>query len=141
MKKMKYFITIILLFTGLASCEYEDYQTICDQQVIISKVMYYTAPSEHLAIMNAEITGDCLTIRFASSGCDGTRWVLKLIDSGDLLYSDLPQRNLRLSLYNPEFCDAYIMKEISFDVKKLRAGGNEVLLNLTNSNTQISYKY
>lgn len=141
MKRMKLLLGLIAIIIGFTSCDYDELPSVCDQQVIISNKLYKSAPSDHLAVSNAELIDGCLKIQFASSGCDGSSWEVKLIDSGYLLYSDPPQRNLRLSLNNNELCDAYIGKEITFDVKKLQVSGNEVLLNITNSNTQISYKY
>lgn len=141
MKQLKLSAWFILLIAALTSCEDVDYPTICDQQVIISKITYHTIQSDHFYLLSADMNGDCLTIQFAASGCDGSRWRVKLIDSGVLLYSDPPQRNLRFILENIEMCDALIVKEISFDVKKLRVSGNEVLLNLSNSDIQITYKY
>jgi hypothetical protein len=144
MKRMKLLLGLILIFMGFATCEpvdHEDLTSTCDQRVIISKILYKTAPSDLLHILSTELIDGCLKIQFATGGCDGSTWQVKLIDSGELLYSDPPQRNLRLSLDNNELCDAYIGKEITFDVKKLQVSGNEVLLNITNSNTHISYKY
>jgi len=144
MIRMKLLLGLILIFIGIASCDpckHEEFPSTCDQQVIISNRLYKTAPSDQLNILSTQLIDGCLKIQFASGGCDGSTWQVKLIDSGDILYSDPPQRNLRLSLDNNELCDAYIGKEITFDVKKLQVSGNEVLLNITNSNTQISYKY
>ena len=68
-------------------------------------------------------------------------WELKLIDSEDILESNPPQRNLRLSLKNEESCLAYITKELTFDISNLQVNGNKVQLNLTNSDKNILYKY
>jgi len=139
----------IIVITGLiwllqASCG-RDAETeppgICDQKVIINKGQYKNGPSDQLTIQSAEITGDCLTIRFGASGCDGKTWEVKLIDSGEVLYSDPPQRNIRLSLRNKEMCEAYLTREISFDISDLQVNGNKLLLNLSNSETQIAYSY
>lgn len=141
MKRLNLVLGLITVFINFASCDHDELPSPCDQQVIISNNLYKAAPSDHLTILSAELLNDCLKIHFASGGCDGSNWVVKLIDSGDLLYSDPPQRNLRLSLDNNEECDAYIGKEITFNIKDLKVDGNQVLLNITNSNTQISYKY
>jgi len=82
-----------------------------------------------------------LKINFSSSGCNGDTWELKLIDSEDILESNPPQRNLRLSLKNEESCLAYITKELTFDISNLQVNGNKVQLNLTNSDKNILYKY
>lgn len=118
----------------------------CDQEVLISAEEYITAPNAQLTIHSLEINGDCLTISYSSSGCSGDSWELMLIDAGVILESYPPQRNLRLSLKNDEMCDAYITKEISFDIYELQIDGNQdyggkVLLNIMNSDDQILYEY
>jgi hypothetical protein len=127
----------------LASCnkETDNLSAVCDQSVIISSDKYTDAPNDPLTIVSTELNGDCLKINFASGGCSGNSWVVKLIDSGVVLYSNPPQRNLRLLLKNQELCDAYIGKEVTFDIKDLQVNGNKVLLNITNSGDQIFYEY
>ena len=87
------------------------------------------------------INDNCLKINFSSGGCNGDTWELKLIDSEDILESYPPQRNLRLSLKNEELCEAYITKELTFDISNLQVDGNKVQLNLTNSDKNILYEY
>lgn len=126
------------------SCDQEkdvNMLTECDDMVLVDKKAWADAPNDHLTIQSAEITGNCLKITFASSGCDGRNWEVKLIDSGTILYSNPPQRNLRLSLKNIEMCEAYIGKTLSFDIRELQVSSNKVLLNLTNSGKQILYQY
>jgi len=69
------------------------------------------------------------------------RWFILKDELKIVLYSNPPQRNLRLSLKNQEMCDAYIGEKITFDVKNLQVNGNKVLLNITNSGDQILYEY
>ncbi len=143
MKAIKLIIGTIIIGLSITSCDKEtdNFSTVCDQSVIVSKNKYSTAPNDQLTIISAELNDDCLKINFASSGCSGSSWEVKLIDSGVILYSNPPQRNLRLSLKNREMCDAYIGKEITFDVKDLQVKGNKLLLNITNSGNQILYEY
>lgn len=133
-------IIIGLLFTS-CNKENDNLSSVCDHSVIISKDMYNAAPNDHLTIISAELTNDCLKINFASGGCDRSTWEVKLIDAEVILYSNPPQRNLRLSLKNQELCDAYIGKELTFEVSNLQVSGNKVLLNITNSGDQILYEY
>ncbi|SFU41721.1 hypothetical protein SAMN05216480_1035 [Pustulibacterium marinum] len=113
----------------------------CDFETLISAEQYQNGTFDQLEINSLEINGDCLKINFSSGGCDGNTWELKLIDSEDILESDPPQRNLRLSLKNEELCEAYITKELTFDISNLQIDGNEVLLNITNSEQNILYEY
>lgn len=143
-RKLTFIASIGLIWLLQASCGRDaepEPPGICDQKVIINKGQYKNGPSDLLTIQEAEISGDCLTIRFGASGCDGKSWEVRLIDSGEVLYSDPPQRNIRLSLRNKEMCEAYLTREISFDISDLQVNGNKLLLNLSNSGTQIAYSY
>ena len=115
-------------------------QSDCDQDVIISSVEYQDAPNDPFSLTEMTITGDCLNIKFSASGCDGSTWIVKLIDSGGIDESDPNQRTLRLSLDDNEACRAIIEKEISFDIKDLQiAGTDKVSLNV--SGEEILYEY
>ncbi|MEN8138446.1 MAG: hypothetical protein ABFR62_08430 [Bacteroidota bacterium] len=133
---------IILFSMFLASCDKDDDITLnCDKEVIISEELYSTAPDDQLTIINLKIIDDCLKITFESSGCDGSSWEVKLIDSEEIMESYPIQRRLRLSLKNEEVCDAVIIKEMTFDISKLQVSGDKLLLNITNSGEQILYEY
>lgn len=115
-------------------------QSDCDQNVIISPIEYQNAPNDPFSITEMTITGDCLNIKFAASGCDGNTWIVKLIDSGDVAESYPCQRTLRLSLDNKEVCAAIPGKEISFDIKDLQIVGNDKVI-LHVSGEEILYEY
>lgn len=137
--------TLLILFAlfGLMACDCDDdlVSVECELKVQISSELYAEAPNDDLTINSLKIEDNCLKINFSASGCSGDSWELKLIDSEDILESDPPQRNLRLSLKNKELCDAYFSKEISFDISSLQVDGNRVQLNITNSDDQILYEY
>lgn len=134
-------LIVISIFFVLISCnESTDSLSGCGKTVIISAKEYNNAPKDQLVINDLIIEVDCLKINFSSSGCDGSKWVVKLIDSGIIAELYPVQRTLRLSLDNPEACDAYISKEISFDIRKLRVEGNDkVWLNIPGQS--ILYEY
>lgn len=115
--------------------------TNCDFETILSAEEYANSPSHQLQINNLDIEDNCLTINFSSSGCSGDTWEVKLIDSEAVLESYPYQRNLRLSLNNEEECEAYITKEMSFDISNLQLQGNKIQLNITNSEESILYEY
>jgi len=133
----------LLLLSGLShSCKKEeDKKTGCDQSVVISSDEFQNARYDLLTINNITISGDCLTINFGSSGCDGSTWIMKLIDSEAIAESYPPQRSLRLSFINEELCDAYFTKTLSFDIKPLRVSGNKVILHIDGYNESIIYEY
>ena len=134
----------LLLCVSLMNCSNDgdnDDHALCDAQTLISAEQYAAAPADYLVVNQLEIKDHCLKINFSSSGCSGSSWIVKLIDSGAVALSDPPQRNLRLSLKNEEMCEAFITKEISFDISNLQVDGNRVHLNIVNSDKQILYRY
>lgn len=141
MKKILTFLLIGILISSCSDNNDSGNLTNCDFETLISAEQYQNAPSDQLEINSLEINGDCLKINFSSGGCDGNTWELKLIDSEDILESNPPQRNLRLSLKNEELCEAYITKELTFDISNLQINGSKVQLNITNSEQNILYEY
>jgi len=113
----------------------------CDQGTVISEQGYRNAPSDELTINSLEIEGDCLKINFSASGCSGESWKIILIDSGSIKESDPPQRDLRLILENNEMCEAFITRELTFNISELRVEGGRLWLNLSNSGDRILYEY
>jgi len=76
-----------------------------DKEVIISDTLYKNAPNDHVEIIDMKIEGNCLKIKFSASGCDGSSWNVKLIDSGLVKIVAIPivgppiyGRTLKLSL-------------------------------------------
>lgn len=141
MKTLKLIFGLIII--TFISCDNDnDIQPAnCDQDVLIRADLYKNAPDDKVSINKAELTGNCLKISIAASGCSGKSWEIKLVDSGVILYSNPPQRNLRVSLKNDEACTAFVGKEMTFDISQLQVAGNRVLLNITNSGDQILYDY
>lgn len=140
--KNQTFALLFLVFAiTLTGCSSDDgNQTNCDFNSVISPQEYENATSAQFMINRLEIVDDCLKINFSSGGCDGNTWKVKLIDSGAILKTDPPQRNLKLQLRNEELCEAYISKEWTFDISNLKVDGNKVQLNITNSDKTILYE-
>lgn len=137
---MKKLLLSTLIGLTILSCSKNDEN--CDFVTLINAEQYVNAPSNQVTINNLSINNNCLKINFSSSGCSGDAWELKLIDSETILESNPPQRNLRLSLKNEELCEAYITKELTFDISNLKLDeNNKVKLNLTNSDQSILYEY
>ena len=126
---------------------FQIFNTNCDKDVIISKTEYDRIPTQRVSIIDMKIVDDCLKIKFSSSGCDGSSWIVELIDSEHIAYSittiyppDPPQRTLKLSLENNEDCAVFITKEISFNIKDLQVQNyNRVYLNIWDKT--ILYEY
>ena len=119
----------------------------CDKNVIINAAEFENAPKHHISVVGMKIEGNCLNIKFSASGCSGNSCIVRLIDSGNIAYSDAavyppppPKRTLRLSLDNKEDCDAVFIKEMSFNIEDLMIQGwNKILLDV--SGNQILYEY
>ena len=139
---MKKILILIIMGVAFLSCSDNDESlSNCDFEIIVSNEQYKNSPSDHININSMEINDNCLKISFSSSGCSGDTWELKLIDSEDVLESNPPQRNLRLLLKNQEMCEAYITKELTFDISNLQVNGGQVQLNLNSFEENILYKY
>ncbi len=143
MKKITFLSTLILFVVATFGCEKKNEVADipkCDYDVIISREKFESAKSSGFTINDLKIDNNCLKVNLSSGGCDGSTWVFELIDSGILLESNPAQRNLFLSLKNEELCNAYITKEVTFDVSELKAGNDKVFLNITNTDDSILYE-
>jgi len=111
----------------------------CTQDVIICNTLFENAPNHAVAIGEMRISGDCLTIKVGTSGCTGSGWVVKLIDSDVVYYSDdtgfppqPPTRTLRFSLEHIGICAAAFQNEFSFYIRDLQVSGhNKVWLDVS----------
>lgn len=139
----KSLLQLVMLFASfqLLSCAEDDILPLADSNVLIDKDTYNSASTDKLVINSLDIKGDFLTINFGASGCDENSWEVRLIDSGSLMYSNPPQRNLILSLKNAGDCQAYFTKEVVFGISELKVVGDKVWLNITNSDHGILYTY
>ncbi|MEB2773710.1 hypothetical protein SYJ56_00230 [Algoriphagus sp. D3-2-R+10] len=144
MKKRLFQLVTLFACFQLLSCADGDVNptlSLSELKVLIDEDAYNSAPTDNLVINSLDIKGDFLTINFSAGGCDGNSWEIKLIDSGGIMESNPPQRNLILSLNNQELCEAYITKEVVFDISELKVSGGKVWLNVTNSDQRILYTY
>ncbi len=114
----------------------------CGNAAVIDDNLFQTAPDDALDIQDVRLEGNCLTITFAASGCDGATWEEALIGDTSILESLPVQRGLRLSINNNEECDAVPSKTASFSlVPAVVEGETSVLINLQGWNQQILYEY
>lgn len=136
-------VTLIFVLIGTWSCNKEKSQVSqCDEALVVSDVLYKTGPNDMVQIVSASIMGDCLTIEYGASGCDGNSWKVQLIDSDEILESNPITRKLRLSLENKEACLAYFTQETSFDISALKSeDNNQVIFILDGFPERLTYTY
>ena len=134
-------ILVVLLISCFDSCKKADKVPSTDKQVIIDDSTFNSYPNDQLIITEAKIIGDSLQIKFGASCCDGKTWITKLVGSQQVLYSDPPQRSIRLSLKNYEICLAACATKVTFDLKPFRVNGGKIVLNLNGWSGQLLYIY
>ena len=143
------FLAIGIFSLLLISCNNnDDLNNNCEYPTTIDSNEYWNGQTNLVMINRLTISNGCLTKNFTGSGCDETPWSVKLIDSGEILDGNPKERNLRLYFDHSDMCLVSTTKEVTFDISRLRTGGNEVLLNIkTDPNThfffveQILYEY
>ena len=140
MKKITILLFLILSHLG-SSCDKNEFDATADGKLIISNDLFNNAPNDPLIISEAKIVGDSLEIKFGASCCDGNNWEFSLIGSPEILYSEPPQRQIRLSLKNNELCTASCGKTVAFDIKPSRISGGQIILRLEGWQGTLSYKY
>ena len=140
---MKWMLELLigLLCLNCSSDNHCEDQVVCDSKTIIDPILFENAPRGNLRVNELSINNHCLTINFSSSGCSGRSWIIVLVDSGVVSESIPAQRFLRLSLKNDEMCEAFLTREMAFDISNLQVEGNQVLLNIVNSDKSVLYQY
>jgi hypothetical protein len=141
--KIIVFSIFSLLFMNFQCDDEDDVQLrICDVAVVLDNSIYEIIESDFYSLTISEIEGDCLNVNISASGCDGSTWVLTLVDSEGIAVSRPPQRYLKLALANNEVCLAVFNKEQSSDLTELKITGvNELLLNIEDFSGSMLYTY
>ncbi len=115
----------------------------CEQSTVINAQEFANTNSAQGVFQNLQINGNCLKIKYASSGCDGSTWTVKLVSDGATDYSTYPvTKKVKFVLTNQELCLAVFQKERSFDVSGLQVSGqNSVQIKVENYSQPITYQY
>ncbi|MBT8257461.1 MAG: hypothetical protein KJO49_03245 [Bacteroidia bacterium] len=133
---------LISILLGIVSCKNDDDNALnCNNELLISSFQYSNADGQMFEINDLGIEGDILTIQLSSGGCNGDSWQLCLIDSGAIMESFPPQRQLRFVLRNNENCLAYITRSYSFNISELQTETNSVVLHFNGYNDSLLYEY
>lgn len=138
-----YLIALLSLFACKETDEpLPEPATNCDQFVIVGAEQFDEAADDFHVISRAEIVGDCLEVDFTASGCNGDRWEVTLIDSEAVAESFPVQRSIRLSLNNPELCQAIFMQTHSFDLAPTQIEAYDtIIFNLEGWEDALRYEY
>jgi len=149
MKSLTKYLYLISIFF-IISCESKedlcadstfDCINVCGNIVEVNPSIYNTLPPISHRIDAISIEGNCLNIIIENSGCDGSQWEVKLIDSGDIAESLPVQRFLKVTLSNPESCKAIIRKEFSFDLDPIRIDEEDkIILNIQEYPEQVIFE-
>jgi len=138
--QMKYlFLGTLVLF---ASCNYDDEVAINCAPTLISDIHYFNFRSDTFEFVEIKsATSECIKISLSySGGCDEVSAILA--DSGDILESDPPQRNLRLIFTDNDDCEALKKQDFYFNIENLKIEGEcRVLLNFQGTEKTVLYKY
>jgi hypothetical protein len=118
-------------------------QAICEEKVIIDSDDYINSFNDPFVILDLLIIDNCIHMLIeVAMACSGATWVVKLVDSGEIIDSNPPQRNLIVSFKNNEQCTAVIRKEFAFDITELQVSShNKVYLTIVNTEDSILYEY
>ncbi len=140
---MRYFV-LGFFFLSMVSCDKTEYPVVtddCSVKVIIDRDLHLSTSLNYF-IDTISIDEDCIKIDLSESGCDGSTWIVDLIDSGDIAESLPAQRSLKLSLENKEECDAVISKSFYFDLTPLQTDDEEqFILHIEGWAQSVLYEY
>ena len=130
----------ILLVTAFLSCDNDDNSVQC-RNVVIDAQQYANLQSDSYNFIKVSEENGCLKIAITYGGGCGDVTEM-LIDSGDILESAPPQRNLKVVLIDNDECEALIREEFLFDITALKVeNSNRVLLNFQGSDLTYLYEY
>ena len=142
MKKLLLILTLI----HILSCNSEDdnftIENNCDfTSEIILEEDFNAINTSNYAIIEVELNGDCLEMRFGASGCGTDLWEENLYSTDAFYNVFLLQRDVKIELINDE-CLAVFQKTVSFDLTPFQIDGqSDLSLNITGWNEQITYGY
>ena len=142
-------LCVLLVFAALflnMQCNEDDGNSFpssnCGALALIDSGAYLTAETNPYTINSAVMNEECLVLNISASGCDGSTWIIQLLDSGNVSESEPPQRAVKLFLFNNEACLSVISQVQSFDLSALQVDGvNEITINIDDFPDPIVYTY
>lgn len=141
----KLFILCVVSGIFFSSCSDDDNNSPnsdCDKNIIVNEARFAQTSTENYHLENIVLNENCLEITIGASGCDSESWEINLIASEMVVETSPVQHLLKIDLFNPEDCTAYIQKTISFDISDLQSSSeNQVQLNIDGWDDNILYSY
>lgn len=141
----KLFILCAVSGIFFSSCSDDDNNNLvsdCDKNVIVNEERFVQTSTDNYGIENVVLNENCLEITFGASGCDSNSWEINLVASEIVVETSPEQHLLKIDLFNPEDCTAFIQKTISFDISDLQSSNeNQVQLNIEGWQDNILYSY
>ncbi|MEM9859302.1 MAG: hypothetical protein AAF843_18230 [Bacteroidota bacterium] len=92
--------TLIILVCTYCNEDEDILRTVCDEVVILNSEQFKNATTDFFTVIDVEVEGDCMNIKYSSSGCSGESWVMELIDANVIKETNPVQLDLRLILKN-----------------------------------------
>lgn len=114
----------------------------CSQIIELNSSKYQSFNSAFFQLDALALNQNCLEVTISASGCNGSSWVLALVDEEVLLESNPVQRNAKLCFTNQELCLAHFSKTYSFDLQPIQqASQQKIILNIDGWQSSFLYQY
>lgn len=113
-------ILISLLVLSIGACSNDDpVNENCPDRIIVSESKYQSINNDNaVLIQEMSIEDDCLKMKVGFSGCDDGH-TIEMVTDGAVAESFPVQVYFKLSDENPQACQAFFVKELSFDLSQL----------------------
>ena len=153
-------LVVVILFIGLSACteksnlpngsSLKDANILGanNAQIVIDETKLNSIESDEFAISSASVQNDSLKVVVQYGGGCGLA-TFELITDGAFMESDPVQLNVTLSFDDKDDCEAYITKEISFDLRNLaqhyqnsyQLSTGTIIIHLQNYSGELIYSF
>lgn len=155
---MKYLSIFLLVLLTIVSCKkekivnLEQHQGFCEvitvdnyscgNQVIEDSLRYDTISNTSFSLSSVDVTEDCLSFELSASGCDGSTWLVNVVDAQAIAYTNPISKDLKVEFKNNELCTAVFTKQYYFDLHPVQESTDTIInLNIVNGSTSVLYVY
>jgi SAM-dependent MidA family methyltransferase len=93
-------------------------------------------------IQSVTLSGNCLEVTIASSGCNADNWTMNLFSNTTFFDSFPLQRFAKIEVITNEACLAVLQKTVYFDLQPFQIEGQDsVTIMIEGWNTPVNYQY